>query len=218
MRIGLLTTALAATLVLVGCSAPDTAEVPETPDSSTTTETPTTPDESEEAETPGADGELPAELVELGLDGLSAREVIDSLDRLPVEERPAGVMASVRPTELLVAGADDTEPTAIPIDGDTFYVSFAPYITGTHDCYFHSLTTCLGELGGEEISVTITTVDGEVLVDETTTTFANGFAGYWLPRDVEATLEVTYGDLSGSVEIATGPEDATCVTTLRLLA
>jgi hypothetical protein len=29
---------------------------------------------------------------------------------------------------------------------------------------------------------------------------------------------VTYGDLSGTAEIGTGPDDATCVTTLRMLA
>jgi len=148
----------------------------------------------------------------------AAPDLIDALDRLPVDQRPQGVMASVRPTELLVAGPGEAEPTAIPIDGDAFYLSFAPWVTGTHECYFHSLTTCLGELGGEEITVTITSADGDVLVDETTTTFANGFVGYWLPRDIEATLEVTYGDLSGTAEIGTGPDDATCVTTLRMLA
>lgn len=196
-------TVLAATLVLVGCSAdPETKATPDAPGTS--------------IPVPGA--ALPAELVDLGLAGLAAPDLIDALDRLPVDQRPQGVMASVRPTELLVAGPGEAEPTAIPIDGDAFYLSFAPWVTGTHECYFHSLTTCLGELGGEEITVTITSADGDVLVDETTTTFANGFVGYWLPRDIEATLEVTYGDLSGTAEIGTGPDDATCVTTLRMLA
>lgn len=202
MRTGLLTTALAAALVLGGCATDPATPAPDAA-------APTTA-------APVAD--LPAELVALGLDGLPARDLIDALDRLPVDQRPEGVMASVRPTELLLTGAGDAEPTAIPLESEEFYLSFAPYVTGTHDCYFHSLTTCLGELGGEEITVTITTADGEVLVDETTTTFANGFVGYWLPRDVEAALEVTYGDLSGTAEIGTGPDDATCVTTLRLLA
>lgn len=194
-------TVLAAALVLVGCSAER-----ETPAAS-------------DATVAGASvAPLPAELVDLGLAGLAAPDLIDALDRLPVDQRPQGVMASVRPTELLVAGPGEAEPTAIPIDGDAFYLSFAPWVTGTHECYFHSLTTCLGELGGEEITVTITSADGDVLVDETTTTFANGFVGYWLPRDIEATLEVTYGDLSGTAEIGTGPDDATCVTTLRMLA
>ena len=194
-------TVLATALVLAGCSAD-----PETPAASDATVA------------AASVAPLPAELVDHGLADLAAPDLIDALDRLPVDQRPQGVMASVRPTELLVAGPGEAEPTAIPIDGDAFYLSFAPWVTGTHECYFHSLTTCQGELGGEEITVTITSADGDVLVDETTTTFANGFVGYWLPRDIEATLEVTYGDLSGTAEIGTGPDDATCVTTLRMLA
>ncbi|GMA34464.1 CueP family metal-binding protein [Demequina litorisediminis] len=70
---------------------------------------------------------------------------------------------------------------------DAFYVSLAPYVDTTHECYFHSLTTCTGEMQGEDIDVTVTDVEtGEVLVDEAMTTFDNGFVGLWLPRDAEA--------------------------------
>lgn len=31
---------------------------------------------------------------------------------------------------------------------DEFYVSVTPYLEQTHDCFFHSRTTCLGELRG----------------------------------------------------------------------
>lgn len=46
----------------------------------------------------------------------------------------------------------------------------------SHGCFYHSLTTCLGELDNEDIQVTITDeATGEALVDEATTTFDNGF-------------------------------------------
>lgn len=72
---------------------------------------------------------------------------------------------------------------------DEFYVSIAPYVGQTHECFFHSLTTCLGELRNEEVHVTVTTADdGAAIVDETVRTHDNGFAGLWLPRGIDATL------------------------------
>ncbi|MDX5318675.1 MAG: hypothetical protein LPK38_04880, partial [Actinomycetes bacterium] len=41
-------------------------------------------------------------LAEHGLDGMDTTAVIDRLDRLPLEERPTDLMASVRPDELVV--------------------------------------------------------------------------------------------------------------------
>lgn len=153
-------------------------------------------------------------LADLGLEGLTPKEVVEELDRVPLAERNTALYASVRPDELHVEYGD--EEFALDLEDAGFYLSFAPYVNTTHDCYFHSLTTCVGELGGEEIDVTITSADGEELVNETVTTFDNGFYGLWLEHDIEGTLEVTYGDYSGSVDIATGPEDATCISTLQL--
>ena len=64
--------------------------------------------------------------------------------------------------------------------------------------------------------MTITAADGEVLVDETLTTYDNGFGGFWLPRDIEGTINVEFDGKSVTAPIATGPEDPTCVTTLQL--
>ena len=75
----------------------------------------------------------------------------------------------------------------------------------SHDCFYHSLTTCLGELDNEDIQVTITDeATGEALVDEATTTFDNGF-GFWLPDDA-----------TGLTEFSNTDDGATCVTDLRL--
>lgn len=149
------------------------------------------------------------------LDGLDTVTLVDRLDRLPVADRPADLMASVRPNVLVVSGPGGEEHE-LPMPEERFYLSVAPYVDGTHDCFFHSLTTCRGEMSEEEIDVRIETADGEVLVDETRRTFDNGFVGFWLPRDVEATITLARGDERGSATVTTGDEDLTCLTTVRL--
>ncbi|MFC4059010.1 CueP family metal-binding protein [Planomonospora corallina] len=168
---------------------------------------------------PGAAPSAPAGagplLAAYGLDGRSAEEVIDHLDRLSLPERPTGLRASVRPGELVVSGG--AQEFSLPIPGDRFYLSVAPYVDRTHECFHHSLTTCKGELAAQDVQVKIVDeTDGRVLVDETRTTFANGFTGFWLPRGIEGTLTVTYDGRTGEAEITTGDDAPTCLTTLRL--
>lgn len=142
--------------------------------------------------------------------------LIEALDATGLDERPA-LMASVRPHELLLSDETTAEPLAVPIPDDRFYLSFAPYYDATHDCYFHSLTTCKGEMAGEQVQVTIVDdATGETLVDEQLTAFDNGFVGVWLPRDIEGTLRIEHDGAVAETEIATGPEDATCLTTMQL--
>lgn len=148
------------------------------------------------------------------LDGKNVKDIIADLEQRSLDNRPSDTLfASVRPNELQVKTGD--EEFSLNIE-EGFYLSFAPYVESTHECYFHSLTTCMGELGGEDVQVKITDDKGEVLVEETATLNPNGFVGYWLPRDIKGTLEVTYDDVSGSVPFATSPEDPTCVTTLQM--
>ncbi|WP_084077714.1 CueP family metal-binding protein [Demequina sp. NBRC 110057] len=151
------------------------------------------------------------------LAGLTAREVIDTLDATALEDRDAELMASIRPDELLLTDADGTE-ASLPMPDDAFYVSLAPYVDSTHECYFHSLTTCTGEMQAEDIDVTVTDVaTGEVLVDEEMTTFANGFVGLWLPRDAEVDVTITQDGLTATERLTTDDaDDATCVTTMQL--
>ncbi|WNB86556.1 CueP family metal-binding protein [Cellulomonas sp. ATA003] len=160
----------------------------------------------------GTTGDL---LAAYELTGMDAPAIIDHLDRLPLDRRPTDLMASVRPDALLLGAGDDEVVLDIP--DDRFYVSVAPYADGTHDCFFHSLTTCRGEMPDEEIDVRIVDdATGEVLVDETTTTFDNGFAGFWLPRDVEGSIEVTVDGRTGTAAFSTTADGATCITTLRV--
>lgn len=101
---------------------------------------------------------------------------------------------------------------------DRFYLSVAPYIDQTHECFHHSLTTCAGELASTGVHVQVVDeTNDRVLLDQDRTTFENGFTGFWLPRDIEGTLRVTYGRRTGEVEFATDQGAATCLTTLRLV-
>ena len=159
-----------------------------------------------------------AVLQTFGLSGLAAREVIDQLDRLPVAERDQRLRASVRPGELQVTDTRSGAATSLDLPDDVFYVSIAPYVEQTHECFYHSLTTCKGELGGEPVHVTITDkATGAALFDDDTTTYDNGFVGFWLPAGIEATLTVEHAGRSATADIATGPEDPTCLTTLQLV-
>nr|WP_232488568.1 CueP family metal-binding protein [Brevibacterium antiquum] len=154
-------------------------------------------------------------LSEHGLDGMNAVEAIDHLDRLAVTDRPNDLMASVYPAELVLAG--EAQEVTIDLPREKAYVSIAPYVDTTHDCFYHSLTTCRGELGNEELDVKITdSASGEVVVDDRATTFDNGFAGFWVPSDIEGTISITHEGKSGSVDFSTGEDGATCITDLRL--
>lgn len=191
-------TAALTALTLTGCSS-ETAQ-PSATDS-------TTPS--------AADAEAQPLLAEYGIDSTDTTAVIDELDRLALDERPSDLMASVRPDELVVTTEQDEVVLDVP--DDRFYLSVAPYVDQTHECFYHSLTTCKGELAAEEIEVQVVDeTNDEVLVDETMTTFENGFVGLWLPRDIEGTLRVGFDGRVGETEIATDAEAPTCLTTLQL--
>lgn len=158
-------------------------------------------------------------LAAYGLAGLDARQVVDRLDRTPVADRQQDLRASVRPGQLLLTDSRSGASTALDLPAGEFYLSMAPYVNDTHDCFHHSLTTCRGELAGKQIHVSITNrATGQVLVDATTTTFDNGFAGFWLPSGIEATVSIQYGGRTAAADVSTGSADPTCLTTLHLAA
>lgn len=151
------------------------------------------------------------------LAGLDAAQIVDQLDAMPVADRPADLGASVRPDELVLTAGQDQE-TALPMPADVVYVSLAPFEETTHECYYHSLTTCVGELSNVEVQVTLVDdASGEVLVDEPMQTFDNGFVGLWVPRDIEASLVIARDGRTGSATVSTrNDDDPTCITTLQL--
>lgn len=199
-------TTLMLTVTLTGCAAetdnPDAAA----PSNSTASET--------------APASVPVEaeplLTEYGMAGMDTVEIIDHLDRLGGAERPEDMTASVRPGELMVSVGNDEFSLGVP--EDRFYLSVAPYVDQTHDCFHHSLTTCTGELASTDVQVQIVDeTNDKVLVDETRTTFENGFTGFWLPRNIKGTLRVTYDGKTGEVAFATDQDAPTCLTTLQLV-
>ena len=161
---------------------------------------------------PGSAEEM---LADLDLADEDVTGVIDHLDRLPVDERPTDLMASVQPDELVLTDGQQEATMALP-KGKS-YVSIAPFVDETHDCFYHSLTTCLGEMSGEDVDVVITDSEtGEAVVDESTTTFDNGFVGFWVPSDITGTIEVTAEGRTGATEFSTRSDGPTCVTDLKL--
>ena len=145
----------------------------------------------------------------------NVQDLIEDLQSQPLAERPVGLMASVRVNELLLSSGDDE--VGVPLPADVFHLSVAPYLVDTHDCYFHSLTTCVGELADEELQVTITDdASNEVLLDETVTTFENGFFDVWLPAGRDLTMRIDDGENTAEVPVGTGADDPTCVTTVHL--
>ena len=191
---------LAAVLALSACSTPEVAEAPR--------------DSASMAAPSVVVGDAGALLAAHGLEGKSGAEVVEALDRLDAE-RPLPLAASVRYDEVLLS--DGTTQAALPLDGDQFYLSLAPYETTTHECYFHNLGSCQGELADVEVRVRITTDSGEVLVDEDATTYANGFIGFWIPKDVAGTVVVTKDGKRAESRFSSDAEGPTCLTTLQLL-
>lgn len=148
-----------------------------------------------------------------GLEGASTEEVVEQLDRTH-EDRDAGLAGSVTYDEVVLD--DGTTRTTLPMPEDRFYLAVAPWTTTTHECFSHSLSGCQGELVGEEFDVRITDDSGAVLVEEDVTSYENGFVGFWLPKDITGTLEVSSEQGRAVEEFATSPDSPTCLTTVQL--
>ena len=154
-------------------------------------------------------------LAEHGLQGMDAKQIIEKLDR--ADEKPAGLEASVHYDELVLTDAEEPDRQVnLPIKR-SFYLSVAPYLDKTHDCRHRSLTSGPeGELAEKELRVLLIGLDGEIIATDTVTTGADGFVGFWLQRDIDATLQMSYDGRTGYADISTHRRAPTCLTTLRL--
>ena len=199
MKKTLVAASLAALVTLAGCSTP----APATPAGT----------QAKPAASAPAAGQSGDVLAAVGLAGLSGKQIVDQLDQDPTA-RPLPMRASVRFDHVVVG--DGTNETKVPIAGDEFYLSIAPYASQTHECFYHSLATCMGEMQAKQVHVKIADESGKVLVDEDATTYSNGFVGFWLPKNIKGNVTVTADGKTGTVPFATGSEDATCLTTLKV--
>jgi hypothetical protein len=126
------------------------------------------------------------------------------------------VSASITSHELIVTDSNKEE-TTYELPEEEFFVSIAPFIETTHECAIHSLTGCQGELVEKEFDVYIQDDAGNVVIDETMTSFANGFIDLWLPRDKTYTVKIGYDGKTAESELSTFEGDNTCVTTMQLM-
>lgn len=78
------------------------------------------------------------------------------------------------------------------------------------------MTGCQGELSNEEFNVYIEDMDGNIIIDETLKSHANGFIDLWLPRNKEFRTKIEYKGKIAESEIATFENDGTCITTMQL--
>lgn len=191
--------ACAAALALTGCApAPNVSQ-------------------SQSAEQP-APASIERTLAGLGLTESDPEALVEGLETLPVADRPAGFTVSVLPTQVRLQPGTPDEKT-LPLAGDEFYLSLAPYKSQTHPCEFHVPTSCIGELSAVDLQVRVTDVaTGAVVLEKATRTEDNGFVGLWLPRDGEFRIEVTSDGVAGEQIVRTGDTDPTCITTLQLQA
>ena len=156
-------------------------------------------------------------LQDYGFADADGPEIIDRLEALAVAERPQDLIASVTATSLQLED-DAGREAELPLPEDQFYLSVAPFVETTHECGFHSLTTCRGELRNREVAVNVVdSSSGKILEEGTRTTHDNGFLGLWLPRGIAGELTCTLDELTGSAPISTQAEDdLTCLTNLQL--
>lgn len=160
-------------------------------------------------------------LQKYGMGGMNAVEIIEHLEAMPLADRPEELLVSVKADELLIQEQPDGVVHTLPMPKDQFYVSIAPYTQQTHECFHHSLTTCLGELPNTEFFVDIkdrTTQQAYVKAQHST--HPNGFMGFWLPRDRDLELSLfTHADDGWEVKkvpLSTKADAPTCVTEVRL--
>lgn len=71
-------------------------------------------------------------------------------------------------------------------------------------------------MANEEFEVYIEDMEGNVVVDETIVSPANGFIDLWLPRDKEFLVTITHGGKKAEAKLSTFKGDPTCITTMRL--
>ena len=207
--------ALSLALALAGCSS-QTAQNSSSQNAATATPS-AAASSSASGSTQGsgaAAGDAQAFLVRNGLAGKDVKAIVSELDRTQ-DDKAKGLKGSVRQGELQLTDASGAT-AALPIPSDSFYLSMAPYVSQTHECFYHHLTGCQGELAGKAMKGTITDAAGKALVDEQVTTYANGFVGFWLPRDVTGTITVAYDGKTVKAPFATDGTSPTCVATLQL--
>jgi hypothetical protein len=98
---------------------------------------------------------------------------------------------------------------------DEMYIAISPYITYTHSCTNHYISTCKAELVNKEFYVEASS-DNNTYVNQNITSMDNGFIELWLPRNKTIEIEIKYGSKSCKETITTNKDSKTCYTTFFL--
>lgn len=122
--------------------------------------------------------------------------------------------ASITSHELIVTESDESK-VAYDLPEDDFFVSIAPYVKDTHPCATHSLTGCQGEMMNEAFDVYMEDAEGNVILDETVKSQANGFIDLWLPRDKVFSVKITHDGKTVESAFSSFEGDNTCITTMQ---
>lgn len=144
-----------------------------------------------------------------GLENQSVEEVVQLLESGAIDA--TGLTAFINSEELNLQTKKDSITLKLP--ESMFYLSFAPYITSSHVCQTHYLTSCQGEMKNQAFSVKVVLEDGTVYLEKELVSENNGFVGLWLPKDIKGVLHINFEDMHVSSSISTYEEDPTCLTT-----
>ncbi len=152
-------------------------------------------------------------------DGTTTNEATVDVKQL-VEDYSLGKIqsqsASITSHQLIVTNSDKSQVT-YDLPDEEFFVSIAPYVTGTHTCAIHSLTGCRGEMPDEAFQVHIIDETGNVVLNQSMKSYENGFLDLWLPRNQTYQVTITHDGRTQSSEISTYEGDDTCITTMQLI-
>jgi hypothetical protein len=127
----------------------------------------------------------------------------------------APVQSFVTPQAVHFSFADG-QKLQVALPADRMVVSIAPYITRTHPCKTHYMSSCRGELVLTPVQVVATNQEGRVVFRGTLRTLENGFMDLWLPRNQTYQIRLEAGGRSVSGQISTFNDSDTCITTLQL--
>lgn len=141
------------------------------------------------------------------------REELKSLVKAYGDKEVTSDRASINGKELIII--DGKEEKLYPLPKDEFFVSIAPYISHTHDCAIHSLTTCQGEMVDEQFNVTVKDKSGQIVLEESINSGVNGFIDLWLPRDQTLTVTIEHDGKIVESDITTFEDSKTCITTMQ---
>ena len=133
------------------------------------------------------------------------------IDQLETRDFEGALSASI--THQTVSIQTEEDAYTFDLLNEMFYISFAPYINMTHECYTHSLTGCQGELVNQDMEIKVYDESNQLIDDRIINTGDDGFIGLFLESGQTYRIDVVYNDLT--TEFYTSPTQ-TCYTEARL--